>query len=57
MKIYWINQHKQIQISSIPNDLDYLTIHQEWHVEREYLAFYIIILGWGVEIVLSNKND
>lgn len=57
MKIEWINQHKQIkELEKVgittPYDFDYLTIHQEWSVERDYLSFYLIILGFGVEILI-----
>lgn len=52
MKLHWINQHNQITINSIPNDFDYLTIHQEYSVEQEYLVFYLIVLGVGVEVVI-----
>lgn len=52
MKFHLINQHKQITINGIPNDFDYLSVHQEYSVEQNYLAFYLIVLGVGVEIVI-----
>jgi hypothetical protein len=58
MKINRINQHKSHNIivgnQALNKDFDYLAIHQEWHLGEYdgYLAFYIVLLGFGLEIVV-----
>jgi hypothetical protein len=53
MKIELINQWRDVSVNGINCDFDYLQIHQEYSVG--YLAFYVVILGLGVEIILKGN--
>lgn len=37
----------------INNDVDLLAVHVEFN--KQYLGFYFVLLGFGVEIVLIHK--
>lgn len=48
MRIKRINQHNEYKPDR--NDFDYVSIHQEWSLDDKYLAFYIVLFGFGVEV-------
>lgn len=59
MKIKFINQHKELANHDrgscfMNRDFDYLWLHQEWNTNESfgYLAFYIVLFGLGVEIII-----